>query len=222
MADTPVVSQPAPEQSPQVSDPNLVELNRLKAELAEFRTREGRFRNEKGVMAARIRELEQLALGNQTETPEYGAPTYAPPQPQYGQYQPPQFQPLQAPPQDTLSREEFDLYRFKSEHADRYETVRSIALDPAKVQQFIRYRPGPYGAAVPDVYGTYTAISQQLELEELRKAQQANQPQRNPAMGTISGSGAASQPEGVDIADKTPDELRQMFPEAFAPQNWGR
>lgn len=210
----PAAPPPAPGETP-APDPN-VELNQLRQKVNELQTREGRFRNEKGVMQARIRELEALALGNDTGTPDPGRMTATEAQ-QYGyqlQYQPQ----YQAPPQqDVVTREEWDLDRFKREQPNRFDAVRQIALDSAKVSNYIRYRQGPYGQAVPDVYGTYQAIAQSLELEELRKAQAGANPNRNPALGVISGNGAASTPEVVDIQDKTPEQLKEMFPEAFAP-----
>ena len=158
---TPAAATPATEPTAQ---PDLTaKAAQLERELAELKSREGRFRNEKGVMQARIRELEQLALGNSTGDPEPGngqtQPTYTPPG-GYG-YAPPQ--------QDVVTREEWDLDRFRRENSDKFDSVRQIALDAAKVGQFIRYRQDQYGRAIPDVYGTYSAIAKELELEDLRK-----------------------------------------------------
>ena len=216
----PVVPAPAEGVTP-APDPNA-ELSQLRQRVNELQTREGRFRNEKGVMQARIRELEQLALGNGSGDPEYGQPAYSSPNPAYPN---PAYQPQQPPQQDVVTREEWDLDRFKREQPTRFDSVRQIALDSAKVSQHIKYRPGPYGQAVPDVYGTYKAISDSMELEELRKAQVQANPNRNPALGAISGSGAASSPEQINLDDPemTPEKMKEMFPEAFALQNtpWG-
>lgn len=211
--------------APDPAQPDLAtELASTRVKLTELQTREGRFRNEKGVMQARIRELEQLALGNQTDPPEQGQPTYAAPQPQFGQ--PPQYQPAYSTPQDVVTREEWDLDRFKREAPARFEPVRTIAMDPVKVGQYIRYRPGPYGQAVPDVYGTYKSIADSLELAELRAAQAGTTPGRNPALGIISGTGAASLQEQVDINSLTPEQIREQFPDAIqtplANPGWGR
>jgi len=198
------------------------ELNQLRSKVNELQTREGRFRNEKGVMQSRIRELEQLALGNSTEGPDYGQQTFVPPGQQYNN---PQYQPAFHVQQDVVTREEWDLDRFRREQPTRFDAVRSVALDSVKVSQHIKYRPGPSGQAVPDVYGTYKAISDSMELQELREAQAKANPNRNPALGVISGSGAASSPEQIDLnsPEMTPEKVKEMFPEAFVPEAtpWG-
>ena len=103
-ANAPAASSATPTAAP---DP---EVARLRNELQDLKSREGRFRNEKVVMQARIRELEQLALSNGTEQPEYGTPSAT------GGYQPQyQYQPAYSAPapqtSNFVSREEFDLWR---------------------------------------------------------------------------------------------------------------
>lgn len=216
------------------SDPREAELSRLRDELSQLRSREGRFRNEKGVMAARIRELEQLALGNTTEPPPPGQPNftgseqgyaynaYNAPQPPYQYQQQPAWQP---PQPDPVTREEWDVDRFRREQPNRFEAVRQIALDGSRVQPYIRYRSNAYGQAVPDIYGTYAAIAERMELEELKKAQSASSPQRNPALATISGSSANVVEDQPQLQDMTPEKMRETWPEAFPPAEnspfWG-
>ena len=219
-------TSPDPTQQ-QAAPADSAELERLRRELQEYKVRDGRARNEKGVLLRQLEEFRQMALQNSTDPAAAEQPTYAaPPQPFAG-YQP---QPAYAPPPqpDVVTREEWDLDRFRREQPTRFEPVRQIAQDPYKVQPFIRYRADAYNRAVVDVYGTYSAIAQQMELEELRKAQPPS-PQRNPALGVISGSGAASyEPTEVDVSQLTPDQLKEKFPEAFPPQpaspfaNWGK
>lgn len=222
---------PTPAPAPEVD--HAARAAELEAKLREFQTREGRFRNEKGVMQARIRELEQLALGspNSTGQPDYGQPSYteAPPyQPTYSQPQPP-------PPQaDIVTRDEFDLYRFQRDHNDRFEAVRQIALDANKVGNFIRYRVDAWGRPVigadgrvmGDIYATYSAIADHLEKEELKAKLAQNSPTRNPALGTISGTSASASEEQIDLANLTPEQMREKFPEAFSPTDtnsfWGK
>lgn len=220
-----------PDQTPQAPqiDP---EIERLKKELQELRTREGRFRNEKGVLLNQIRELQQMnmnadntSLPNQGEANVTGQGYQYQPGPYQMQPPVPQWQPQY---QDTVSREEWDMDRFRREHSDRYEAVRRFAQDPVQVQPFIRYRANTYGQAVPDVYGTYTAIAQSMELEELRKAQaqSVTQPNRNPALGVISGTSANSFEPAQNIQDLTPEQMREQYPEAFPPAEsatfWGK
>lgn len=219
-------TQPDPAQQP-AAPVDSAELERLRRELQEYKVRDGRARNEKGVLLRQLEEFRQMALQNSTEPTEAAQPVYAaPPQP-YGAYQP---QPAyaQPPQQDVVTREEWDLDRFRREQPTRFEPVRQIAQDAYKVQPHIRYRSDPYGRAVVDVYGTYSAIAQAMELEELRRAQPPT-PQRNPALGTISGSGAASyEPTEMDVSQLTPEQMKEKFPEAFPPQpaspfsNWGK
>jgi hypothetical protein len=75
------------------------------------------------------------------------------------------------------------------------------------------------GQPFRSVYKTYKRIADHLELEELRKHQASSNPNRNPAFGAISGSSAASTPEQIDVSDLTPEQMKERFPEAFAPEN---
>lgn len=201
----------------------------LENKLKEFQVRDGRARNEKGYYERRIKELEQLALSNSTPQPEFGNTDFT------NQYQPPQ-QFNQAPIQpDIVTRDEFDLYRFQRDHADKFEAVRSVALDGNKVGNFIRYRVdawgrpviGPDGRAVGDIYATYSAIADHLEREELRAKVAQASPNRNPVHATISGSGAGTfSPTQDDEAflndpNTTPEMIRERFPEQFSADPGG-
>lgn len=214
---SPAATSPA-DDATQSSQPAVdpAEFARIRDELASYKTREGRSRNEKGVMQARIRELEQLALSNGTGEPEYGQPNTTP-----APYTPAYKQPAYQEPQTNfVSRDEFDLWRVERELNDKqkFETVRQIALDGYKVQPFVSWQVDPTsGQPFRSVYDTYKRIADHLELEELRKQQTASSPSRNPALGAISGSGAASSPEMVDVTDLTPEQMKEKFPEAFAP-----
>jgi len=191
----------------------------MEAKLRDFQVRDGRARNEKGYYERRIKELEQLALSNSASTgqPDYGQPDAT------SHYQP-AYQPQPAPPQaDIVTRDEFDLYRFQRDHSDRFDAVRAVAMDGNKVGNFIRYRVdswgrpmiGADGRAVGDIYSTYAAIASHLENEELRAKLSQSSPGRNPALGTISGTASASQAENVDLTDKSPEDIKKMYPELF-------
>lgn len=216
MAD-PNTPNPASPQTPDAgtASPEAIELERLRREVLELKARDGRYRNEKGVMQARIRELEQIVMSDDTGNPDpntappdtsgYGYPPYRPQPPFYPQPQMPEI----------VTREEWDMDRFKRENPDRFDAVRKIALDSSRLPEFIRYRQNANGQAVPDVYGTYKAISQYMELEDLRKATARNDPNRNPAAATISGN-SASDMETVEIPeDLTPEQIVEKFPEHF-------
>jgi hypothetical protein len=188
--------QSAQPTAPATPDPT-VEVSRLQNELRDFRSREGRFRNEKGVMQARIRELESLALSS-TGEPEYGqlggTPAYPGATPTYGSpYAPPA-------PTNFVSREEFDLWRVEREfnNPQKLEQVRQIALDGGRVGDFVSWDVDPStGQPFRSVYKTYKRIAEHLELEDLRKQRQ--QVPSNPNHAVISGSGASAVEPAVNL-----------------------
>jgi hypothetical protein len=194
--------------------------------------REGRYRNEKGVREARIRELEQLALNSSGQPDQYSQSDQS-----QQQWQPSQYStqsPGYMPAADVVTRDEFDLYRFQRDNPDKFEAVKSVALDGNRVGNFIRYRVdawgrpvvGPDGRAVGDIYATYSAIRTHLENEELRAKVSQASPNRNPAHATISGSGGSAPLQESDEAflndpNTTPEMIRERFPEQFAQDPGG-
>jgi hypothetical protein len=215
----PAAGAPAP--TPDAGVDHTARIAALEKELGDFKVRDGRFRNEKGVLLGRIKELEQLA-SNSTGDPGYDMPpntTYNNPSPYHQTPTPPAYS------ADIVTKDEFDLYRFQRDHPTRFDAVRKIALDSAQVGNFIRYRVdawgrpmvGPDGRVLGDIYTTYSSIANHLETEELKAKVAQTSPNRNPALGIISGNSAASTTEQIDVSDLTPEQMKEKFPEAFAP-----
>lgn len=217
---TPAATDPAakPAETPAPAEPNPLEarLATLEAELKGLQSLRGKWSQEVGYLRGRNKELEQLAF-NQTEpqapadtatTPAYGYQ----PQPSYQPYAPP-------PPANIVTRDEFDLWRARNDIKDEatFSKVRSIAQDSNQVGRFIKYIPTPDGRAVASVYDTYMAIHDGLQREAEKKELEAlraqSQPNRNPALATISGGGAASIEELPDISNMSAEELAAKFPD---------
>lgn len=234
MPDNPGVP-PTPAPPASASDP-LAELRaqyeQILAENSRLKKSEGQLRNEKGVWS-REKEalLASLTSSEDTQDTGYGQPTpgRAPASMSYGYNPPPQ-------PMNVVSREEFDQFRFAQQYAskpDFVSQVQSFARDGSKVAPFIRYqvdaygRPviGPDGRAAYDIYGTYQAIAQHMEFEDLRKkAAPANPlslgavpPSASIATGPAGGAPTNSQ-ETIDLSQAGNDpkvmaEMERMMKE---------
>ena len=219
MPDNPVApAAPGTPAEPEPTEDFAAKAVELERQLADYKTREGRLRNEVGVLRSRTRELEHLAF-NPDGTPQMPTadPNYTPAP--YGYTQP-----QAALPPNVVSREEFDVWRFQSQPGvdpATFDKVRSIAQDPGQIGRYIRYMPDPRtGLATPSVFDTYSAIydtiRREAESKELADLRAKQSPQRNPSLATISGTGASSISEDIDLSKMTPEEMKVKFPDMFA------
>lgn len=208
---------PAPDPT-QTPAPDPAEIARLRQELQETKTREGRLRTEKGIREARLRELEALYLSGGAVDPTttytnatdasgmYGRP-YSPNSPD------PRLQRIQDNQDDLKLRWELG----KEGYDKFFPKAVEILNDPIKGPEFLARRDD----GTTDYYRSVKAAVREMELQELRaKLTQPASPSgalpSNP-QAVISGVGAAAVAETMDLAaiqrlaDENPDEFKKQF-----------